>query len=55
MPIPGTKRVHYLEENVGAADVSLSDEDMRRLDESLALDKIAGPRYSAKQMAQVDR
>ncbi|MGI8546217.1 MAG: aldo/keto reductase [Gemmatimonadaceae bacterium] len=55
VPIPGTKRVHYLEENVGAADVSLSDEDMRRLDESLAPDKIAGPRYSAKQMAQVDR
>lgn len=54
-PIPGTKRVTRLEENVAAADVSLTSDDMRRLDESLAPDKIAGPRYGAKAMAQVDR
>ena len=55
VPIPGTKRVRYLEENVGAANLSLSSDDMRRLDESLTPDKIAGPRYGATQMAQVDR
>jgi len=55
VPIPGTKRRRYLEENVGAADVRLTDEDMAALDAALAPEKIAGPRYSAAQMAQVDR
>ena len=32
MPIPGTTRRRYLEENVGALDVALTDEDLRRLD-----------------------
>ena len=55
VPIPGTKRRRYLEENVGAADVSLSAEEMARLDAALAPDKVSGPRYAPKQMAQVDR
>jgi aryl-alcohol dehydrogenase-like predicted oxidoreductase len=55
VPIPGTKRRRYLEENVGAADVSLSAEEMATLDAALAPDKVSGPRYSQKQMAQVDR
>jgi aryl-alcohol dehydrogenase-like predicted oxidoreductase len=55
VPIPGTKRRRYLEENVGAADVSLSAEDMAALDAALAPEKVSGPRYSQKQMAQVDR
>jgi aryl-alcohol dehydrogenase-like predicted oxidoreductase len=55
VPIPGTKRRRYLEENVGAADVSLSAEEMARLDAALAADKVSGPRYAPKQMAQVDR
>jgi aryl-alcohol dehydrogenase-like predicted oxidoreductase len=55
VPIPGTKRRKYLEENVGAADVSLTSQEMATLDAALAPGKVAGPRYSAKQMAQVDR
>jgi len=55
VPIPGTKRRRYLEENVGAADVSLSPEEMATLDAALAPEKVAGPRYGQKQMAQVDR
>jgi aryl-alcohol dehydrogenase-like predicted oxidoreductase len=55
VPIPGTKRRTYLEENVGAANVSLSAEDMRQLDAALRPDKVAGPRYNSQQMAQVDR
>jgi aryl-alcohol dehydrogenase-like predicted oxidoreductase len=55
VPIPGTKRQHHLEDNVGAAAVSLSAEDMATLDAALSPDKIAGPRYNEKQMAQVDR
>lgn len=54
-PIPGTKRRAYLEENVAAADISLSAGDMRVLDAALAPDKISGPRYSEKQMSMVDR
>jgi aryl-alcohol dehydrogenase-like predicted oxidoreductase len=55
VPIPGTKRRRYLEENVAAADVSLSAEEMAALDAALAPDKVKGPRYGQKQMAQVDR
>jgi aryl-alcohol dehydrogenase-like predicted oxidoreductase len=55
VPIPGTKRRTYLEENVGAADVSLSGEEMTELDAALAPEKVAGPRYGEKQMATVDR
>jgi aryl-alcohol dehydrogenase-like predicted oxidoreductase len=45
VPIPGTKRRTYLEENVGAVDVSLSDHDMKRLDEILPPGAAAGDRY----------
>ena len=55
VPIPGTKRRRYLEENVGAADVSLSAEEMATLDAALAPEKVSGPRYGQRQMAQVDR
>ena len=55
VPIPGTKRRRYLEENVGAAQVSLTAEEIEGLDAALAPEKVAGPRYGEKQMAQVDR
>jgi aryl-alcohol dehydrogenase-like predicted oxidoreductase len=55
VPIPGTKRRRYLEENVGAAAVALTAEDMAALDASLSPDKVSGPRYGERQMAQIDR
>jgi aryl-alcohol dehydrogenase-like predicted oxidoreductase len=55
VPIPGTKRRKYLDENVAAADIRLTPTDMAVLDAALAPENVAGPRYSAKQMAQVDR
>lgn len=55
VPIPGTKRRRYLEENVGSATVSLSAEEMAELDAALPPENVAGPRYNEKQMAQVDR
>src|SRR5688572_21436179 len=55
VPIPGTKRRRHLEENVGAAGVSLSAAEMASLDAALAPDKVSGPRYAKAQMAQVDR
>jgi len=45
VPIPGTKRVKYLEENIGAVDVELTDEDRRRLDEAFPQGVAAGDRY----------
>jgi aryl-alcohol dehydrogenase-like predicted oxidoreductase len=54
-PIPGTKRRRYLEENVAAAAIQLSTEDMHKLDTALQADQVAGQRYSEKQMATVDR
>jgi aryl-alcohol dehydrogenase-like predicted oxidoreductase len=54
-PIPGTKRRAYLEENVAAAELRLTRDDMAALDAALAPDKIAGPRYNERQMAHVDR
>src|SRR5438105_2517892 len=55
VPIPGTKKRTHLEDNVGAAAVSLSDDEMSRLDAALSPENVAGPRYTEKQMAQVDR
>ncbi|MDX6474817.1 MAG: hypothetical protein QOH95_328 [Gaiellaceae bacterium] len=45
VPIPGTKRVRYLEENAGAADVELTDEDLRRLEDAFPHGAAAGDRY----------
>jgi len=55
VPIPGTTRRTHLEDNVGAAAVSLSGEEMSRLDAALSPENVAGPRYTEKQMATVDR
>ena len=55
VPIPGTKRRRYLEENVGAAAVSLSAEEMAELDAAIPPEKVAGPRYSEKHLVLVDR
>jgi aryl-alcohol dehydrogenase-like predicted oxidoreductase len=55
VPIPGTKRRRYLEENVRAAEVALNAQEMRELDAALGPEKISGPRYSEEQLARVDR
>lgn len=55
VPIPGTKRRTYLEENIAAADIALDRAQMTLLDEALAASKIAGPRYGEHQMSMVDR
>ncbi|WLI87800.1 aldo/keto reductase [Massilia sp. R2A-15] len=53
VPIPGTKRRGYLEQNVAAAAVALDQAEMAQLD--LAMSQVAGPRYSKERMAMVDR
>ena len=55
VPIPGTKRRVYLEENVGAVDLRLTDDDMVRLEVALRPEAVSGPRYNEKAMAWVDR
>jgi aryl-alcohol dehydrogenase-like predicted oxidoreductase len=55
VPIPGTKRRSYLEENIAAADIALSGEDMQRLDDALRPEAVSGPRYSARMMTLIDR
>jgi aryl-alcohol dehydrogenase-like predicted oxidoreductase len=52
VPIPGTKRREYLEQNAAAVDIVLTDEDLRRLDE---LPEAAGNRYDDRGMASLNR
>jgi len=54
VPIPGTKRRKYLEENVGANAVELTKEDLRRIDEVFPADAAAGGRYPEYMMALVN-
>ena len=55
VPIPGTKRRKYLEENVGALDVKLTGDDLARIDEVFPPDVAAGKRYPDNMMAAVNR
>jgi aryl-alcohol dehydrogenase-like predicted oxidoreductase len=55
VPIPGTKRRAYLEENVAAAGIKLEPEEMAELDHALSPEAISGPRYNERMMALVDR
>jgi len=55
VPIPGTKRRKYLEENVGAGAVELTKEDLRRIDETFPPEAAAGARYPEHVMALVER
>jgi aryl-alcohol dehydrogenase-like predicted oxidoreductase len=55
VPIPGTKRRKYIEENVAAAAITLDADEVAELDEALATGTISGPRYSERVMATIDR
>ena len=55
VPIPGTKRRRYLEENVASAELVLSPAALDRLDQALPPDVVAGPRYNERMMAFIDR
>jgi aryl-alcohol dehydrogenase-like predicted oxidoreductase len=53
VPIPGTKRVSYLEENWGATEVQLSDDELQHIDAELP--EVAGERYDRSGMATLNR
>ena len=55
VPIPGTKRRKYLEQNVGALEVELTEEDLKRIDEIAPKDVASGLRYPAEAMGAVNR
>ncbi len=55
VPIPGTKHVKYLDQNIGALDVELSEDELKRLDAILPPGAAAGERYHARGMETVNR
>ena len=55
VPIPGTKRREYLEDNAGAASVTLTEDDLARIEEAMPRGSAAGERYSEEQMRAVGR
>jgi aryl-alcohol dehydrogenase-like predicted oxidoreductase len=55
VPIPGTKHIRYLDQNIGALEVKLGDAELRRLDEILPPGAAAGQRYHERGMETVNR
>jgi len=55
VPIPGTKRVRYLQDNMGALNVTLSAADLKKISAKLAEFQIVGERYTPEMMALVQR
>jgi aryl-alcohol dehydrogenase-like predicted oxidoreductase len=55
VPIPGTKRRKYLEENIGALDIQLTAKDLAQIDEVAPKGAAAGPRYPQVMMGMVNR
>ena len=55
MPIPGTTKLHRLEENIGAADVQLTETDLLAIEEGVSQIQIEGERYSPQQLSMVGR
>jgi aryl-alcohol dehydrogenase-like predicted oxidoreductase len=55
VPIPGTKHRRYLEENVGALNVTLSRDDLARIEHIVPKGAAAGTRYAEAGMAAVNR
>jgi aryl-alcohol dehydrogenase-like predicted oxidoreductase len=55
VPIPGTTKVHRLEENVGAAKVTLTPEDLRQIDKSASQIKLVGERYPEAAQRMINR
>ena len=55
VPIPGTTKLHRLDENIGAADLQLSDSDLREINEGASQLQAEGDRYAPAQMAMVGR
>jgi aryl-alcohol dehydrogenase-like predicted oxidoreductase len=55
VPIPGTTKLHRLEENLGAADVELSPDDVRQIDAAVSAIPVQGARYPESSQKMIDR
>jgi aryl-alcohol dehydrogenase-like predicted oxidoreductase len=55
VPIPGTTKLHRLEENLGATEIELSDNDRAKIKEALSNIEIQGHRYSEQAQKMVNR
>ena len=55
VPIPGTRRVRYLEENAAAGDIHLTEEQLARIESVVPTGAVAGERYPPAGMATVER
>ena len=55
MPIPGTKRLKYLDENLGAVRVRLTPDELRQIDAILPVGAASGERYHEQAMKAIDR
>jgi aryl-alcohol dehydrogenase-like predicted oxidoreductase len=55
VPIPGTKRVKYLDDNLGASNVRLTSEELAQIDAALPAGAASGERYHAQAMKAIDR
>jgi aryl-alcohol dehydrogenase-like predicted oxidoreductase len=55
VPIPGTTKLHRLDENIGAAAVELTAEDLRNIENAVSAIAVQGDRYSPQQAARIDR
>ena len=55
VPIPGTKRIRYVEENAAAADVALTEEQLAALDAAVPVGAVAGERYPAESLRTVEQ
>ncbi len=55
VPIPGTKRRKYLQENTAAADIKLTPAEVAEIEAAVPQDEVAGDRYAAENMKNIDR
>jgi aryl-alcohol dehydrogenase-like predicted oxidoreductase len=55
VPIPGTTKLHRLKENIGAADIALSADDLRQIEDALAQIEVQGDRYPAHLAARAGK
>jgi aryl-alcohol dehydrogenase-like predicted oxidoreductase len=55
VPIPGTTKLHRLEENLGAADVALTPDDLRQIDAAVSAIPVQGARYGEASQRMIDR
>jgi aryl-alcohol dehydrogenase-like predicted oxidoreductase len=55
VPIPGTTKLHRLEENIASTEIELNDGDLNKINDALSKIKVQGARYSEQAQKMIDR